>query len=51
MSVPANFTIVTLGVADLERSVAFYRGLGWEQRGSCSGSCPSRLPRVTPLDA
>ena len=31
--VPANFTIVTLGVSDLERSVAFYRGLGWEQRG------------------
>jgi uncharacterized protein len=31
--VPANFSIVTLGVADLDRSVRFYRGLGWEQRG------------------
>lgn len=28
-----NFTIVTLGVADLERSVRFYTALGWEQRG------------------
>lgn len=33
MAVPANFTIVTLGVADLHRSAAFYRALGWEQRG------------------
>lgn len=33
MSCPPNFTIVTLGVVDLERSVAFYRRLGWEQRG------------------
>lgn len=31
--VPANFTIVTLGVADVERSARFYRDLGWEQRG------------------
>ena len=31
--VPANFTIVTLGVADLGRSARFYRDLGWEQRG------------------
>jgi catechol 2,3-dioxygenase-like lactoylglutathione lyase family enzyme len=31
--VPANLTIVTLGVSDLGRSAAFYRGLGWEQRG------------------
>ncbi|MDQ3616633.1 MAG: VOC family protein [Actinomycetota bacterium] len=30
---PANFTIVTLGVIDLDRSVSFYRSLGWEQRG------------------
>lgn len=36
MSIPANFTIVTLGVADLERSVTFYRRLGWEQRGDPS---------------
>lgn len=33
MSIPPNFTIVTLGVADLARSAAFYRRLGWEQRG------------------
>ena len=31
--VPANFSIVTLGVADLERSARFYRDLGWEQHG------------------
>jgi catechol 2,3-dioxygenase-like lactoylglutathione lyase family enzyme len=34
--IPANFTIVTLGVADLERSARFYRDLGWEQRGDVS---------------
>ena len=31
--VPANLTIVTLGVSDLARSAAFYRALGWEERG------------------
>jgi catechol 2,3-dioxygenase-like lactoylglutathione lyase family enzyme len=31
--VPAHLTIVTLGVADLDRSAAFYRALGWEQHG------------------
>ena len=31
--VPANFSIVTLGVSDLARSARFYRDLGWEQRG------------------
>jgi len=31
-----NFTIVTLGVSDLVRSVEFYRSLGWEQRGDIS---------------
>ncbi len=36
MSISPNFTIVTLGVADLERSAAFYRALGWEQRGNLS---------------
>ena len=36
MSVSPDFTIVTLGVADLERSAAFYRALGWEQRGDLS---------------
>lgn len=33
MSVSPNFTIVTLGVESLDRAVAFYRALGWEQRG------------------
>jgi catechol 2,3-dioxygenase-like lactoylglutathione lyase family enzyme len=30
MSVPARINIVTLGVADLPRSRAFYAALGWE---------------------
>jgi catechol 2,3-dioxygenase-like lactoylglutathione lyase family enzyme len=33
---PPNFSIVTLGVSDLQRSVRFYRDLGWEQRGDTS---------------
>lgn len=33
MPVPAHFSIVTLGVADVAASAAFYRRLGWEQRG------------------
>jgi len=31
--VSPNFSIVTLGVSDLQRSARFYRDLGWEQRG------------------
>jgi len=31
--VSPNLVIVTLGVTDLDRSIEFYRGLGWEQRG------------------
>lgn len=31
--VPPQLCIVTLGVADLERSARFYADLGWEQRG------------------
>ena len=31
--VPPHFAIVTLGVADLQRSARFYRDLGWEQHG------------------
>jgi catechol 2,3-dioxygenase-like lactoylglutathione lyase family enzyme len=34
--VPPNFSIVTLGVADLERSIAFYESWGWEMRGERS---------------
>jgi len=34
MSVPARLNIVTLGVSDLPRAVAFYEALGWERAGS-----------------
>ena len=36
MSIPARLGIVTLGVADLGRSVAFYEALGWERCSSSS---------------
>lgn len=36
IDVAPNFSIVTLGVSDLERSAKFYRELGWEQRGDMS---------------
>jgi catechol 2,3-dioxygenase-like lactoylglutathione lyase family enzyme len=36
MTIPARLGIVTLGVADLARSVAFYEGLGWERCTSSS---------------
>jgi predicted lactoylglutathione lyase len=35
MSVPARISIVTLGVADVSRSAAFYEAFGWER---CSSS-------------
>ncbi|MEX2598683.1 MAG: VOC family protein [Dehalococcoidia bacterium] len=31
MAIPARMSIVTLGVGDLQRSVAFYQALGWER--------------------
>jgi catechol 2,3-dioxygenase-like lactoylglutathione lyase family enzyme len=31
MSIAPNFSIVTLGVANVSRSAEFYRALGWEQ--------------------
>lgn len=31
--VAPNFVILTLGVSDLDRAIAFYSGLGWEMRG------------------
>jgi catechol 2,3-dioxygenase-like lactoylglutathione lyase family enzyme len=34
VNVPARISIVTLGVADLARSIAFYEALGWERRSS-----------------
>jgi uncharacterized protein len=36
MSIPARLGIVTLGVADLARAVAFYQALGWERCASSS---------------
>jgi catechol 2,3-dioxygenase-like lactoylglutathione lyase family enzyme len=32
--IPARLGIVTLGVGDLARSIAFYQALGWERAGS-----------------
>ncbi len=38
MSIPQRFSLVTLGVADVEAATAFYRRLGWhEARSSVSG--------------
>ncbi len=34
MSMPSSLSIVTLGVADLERSIAFYTALGWRRASS-----------------
>ena len=34
MSIPARISIVTLGVRDLPRSVAFYEAIGWERCAS-----------------
>jgi hypothetical protein len=34
MGVPARLGLVTLGVRDLDRSVAFYEALGWERASS-----------------
>ena len=48
MTIPARLGIVTLGVADLARSVAFYEALGWERcsvldaRGSPGSGPPTR---------
>ena len=34
MSIPARLHIVTLGVRDLSRSIAFYEALGWQRAAS-----------------
>jgi predicted lactoylglutathione lyase len=34
MTVPARITLVTLGVADVARSTAFYTALGWRRSGA-----------------
>jgi catechol 2,3-dioxygenase-like lactoylglutathione lyase family enzyme len=36
LALPARLSIVTLGVRDLARAVAFYQGLGWERTSSSS---------------
>lgn len=36
MSVPSRITLVTLGVADLARSTAFYEALGWARSAQSS---------------
>lgn len=36
MTIPARLGIVTLGVGDLARSIAFYEYLGWERCASSS---------------
>ena len=38
--IPARMSIVTLGVADLDRSIAFYLALGWER---CSSSVEGEI--------
>jgi predicted lactoylglutathione lyase len=40
MPIPARLGIVTLGVADLDRSVAFYEALGWER---CTSSIDGEI--------
>jgi catechol 2,3-dioxygenase-like lactoylglutathione lyase family enzyme len=37
MGVPAHLSLVTLGVADLQRSVSFYEALGWQQSSASEG--------------
>ena len=40
MTVPNRISIITLGVADLARSTAFYESLGWE-------TSPASMPTIT----
>ena len=40
MAVPPRLSIVTLGVADLERATDFYESLGWERS-------PASMPSIT----
>ena len=34
MTIPARLSIVTLGVADLDRSIAFYEAVGWHRKSA-----------------
>ena len=36
MGVPMHLSLVTLGVADLARSIEFYEALGWQRSGASS---------------
>jgi catechol 2,3-dioxygenase-like lactoylglutathione lyase family enzyme len=38
MTIPPRISIVTLGVADLAASTAFYESLGWSKSGSSEGT-------------
>jgi uncharacterized protein len=40
MTLPARLSIVTLGVADLDRAIAFYEALGWQRK---SASIPGSI--------
>ncbi len=37
MPIPARVSIITLGVADLPRAVAFYERLGWQRASASMG--------------
>jgi uncharacterized protein len=47
MAVPAHLSLVTLGVADVARSMAFYEALGW-QRSNASEEAIVFLQLSTP---
>jgi predicted lactoylglutathione lyase len=47
MAVPQRLSIVTLGVADLERATAFYESLGWKPTGSMPGIVFFQLSGIT----
>ncbi len=38
MAVPAHLSLVTLGVTDLGRSIAFYEALGWQRSNASEDS-------------
>ena len=47
MPVPQRLSIVTLGVADLERATRFYESLGWRQVGSMPAIVFFQLSGIT----
>jgi catechol 2,3-dioxygenase-like lactoylglutathione lyase family enzyme len=48
MTLPARLSIVTLGVADLDRSIAFYEALGWQRT---SASIEGRIAWIGAADS